>query len=79
MPAQKVFVDVTALHTKDNKTQPLSLVFNDKTYEIDRVKDVRRAAASKTGGAGIRYTVMIGGKESYIFEDDGLWFVEARQ
>ena len=28
---------------------------------------------------GIRYTVSILGKETYIFEDDGKWFVEAKE
>ena len=36
-------------------------------------------AEMKVGGTGIRYTVSISGKETYLFEDEGKWFVEAKQ
>ena len=36
-----------------------------------------RAAATKVGGTGIRYTVSICGKQTYLFdEENGKWFVE---
>jgi len=47
-----------------------------KQYEIDRVMDVRRAPSIKGGGMGMRYTCRILGKEVYLFEDEGRWFVE---
>ena len=34
-------------------------------YEIQKVTDVRRAASLKAGGAGIRYTCIVDGKELY--------------
>ena len=46
--------------------------------EIDRVLDVRRAASLKAGGMGIRYTVRINGKQSYLFYEEPRWFVEAK-
>ena len=57
-------------------------------YEIDRVTDIRQAAAMRAGGQGDRYTVMIDGKQSYLFfersasltgNNIGRWFVERRQ
>ena len=50
-----------------------------KSYVIDRLIQVKRCAAMKVGGTGIRYTVSISGKETYLFEDEGKWFVEAKQ
>ena len=47
-----------------------------KKYEIDRVADVRQAPSLRGGGLAIRYTVKIRGKEVYLFEDEGRWFVE---
>ena len=47
-------------------------------YEIDKLCDRRQAAASKVGGSGIRYTIQINGRETFLFEDDELWFVEAK-
>ena len=49
-----------------------------KEYSIDRVCSRQRAAATKVGGTGIRYTIMIGGRQTYLFEDEDQWFVEAK-
>ena len=60
---------------------------NGTNFEIDRVLDIRQAAAMKAGGQGDRYTVRIGGKQSYLFferstsltgNNIGRWFVERR-
>ena len=34
---------------------------------------------NKEGGCGIRYTVMIGGHESFLYNEDEKWFVEAKE
>ena len=73
----KTFVKVTAEHDIDGKTKPLALAWtNGKQYGIDRVTDVRQAPSLRGGGLGIRYTVKVRGKEVYLFEDEGIWFVE---
>jgi len=76
---KKTYVDVTVRHDKNGKATPLLLVFKDRTYGIDKVTDVRRAAATKVGGTGIRYSVVICGHPTYLFEDEGKWFVEAKE
>ena len=39
-----------------------------------------KAASLKAGGAGIRYTCIVDGKESHLFyEDNNMWFMEERQ
>ena len=71
----RVLMDVDEL----GKVQPLKSYWEDgRGYEVDRLVDVRRAASTKVGGRGIRYTCRIRGREIYLFEDDGRWFVEAR-
>ena len=48
-----------------------------RKFEIDRLIHRSRAAATKVGGTGIRYTVSICGKQTYFFdEENGKWFVE---
>ena len=60
--ARKVFVDVIVRENKDGRKRPMSLVFEDgKSYVIDRLIQVKRCAAMKVGGTGIRYTVSISG------------------
>ena len=73
----KTFVTVLAEHDPDGKTKPLALTWtNGKQYDIDKVTDVRQAPSLKGGGLGMRYTLRIRGKEVYLFEDEGRWFVE---
>ncbi len=76
---RKVYVDVTLKQDKYGTVAPLSVIWEDgRRYEIDRVLDVRRAASTKVGGTGVRYTVRILGKETYLFDDGERWFVEAK-
>lgn len=76
---RRVDVGVTLKVSPEGDIRPLDITFeNGKTYPIDRLKDRRRAAASKVGGTGIRYTVIIKRQETFLFEDEGKWFVEAK-
>jgi hypothetical protein len=45
-------------------------------YDVDKIIDVRQAASLKCGGHGLRYTCRLGGKEIYLFCDEGKWFIE---
>jgi len=73
----KIFVEVTARHNVDGSVRPLSLKWEDgRVFEIDRVSDVRRSASLKGGGLGIRYTCKIMGKQVFLFDDEGKWFLE---
>lgn len=79
MDRKKVYVEVVLKQDTDGNKRPLTIKWLDgKMYEIDRLKDVRRAASLKVGGCGMRYTVFIEGKETYLFEEDDRWFVEAK-
>ena len=75
----KVFVEVIAEHGIDGRTKPLAIRWEDgRVFEIERILDVRQAASLKAGGCGIRYTCRIRGKETYLFDEEGKWFVDAR-
>ena len=80
MESCKVYVDVNAMFTKDGRLLPKSFIWTDgHVYEIQRVTDVRRAASLKAGGAGMRYTCIVNGRESHLFyEDNNMWFMESR-
>lgn len=80
MGSNKVYVDVTAIFTKDGQLKPVSIKWLDgRNYEIQRITDVRRAASLKAGGVGTRYTCIIDGKEGHLFyEENNMWFVEGR-
>lgn len=79
MNYRKVYVDATVKYTRDGKMLPVELIFEDgQRYAVDRVKQACRAAATKVGGTGIRFTVMIGGRETFVYFDRNGWFVEAK-
>ena len=48
-------------------------------FQIDKVLYKCRATSKKVGGGGIRYTVLIRGKESFLFHEGDKWFVEAKE
>ncbi len=84
----KVYVPVDVEFRSDGTMLPRIITWEDGTkYEIDRVKDIRQAAAMRAGGQGDRYTIMIGGQQSYLYfersanqtgNNIGRWFVERR-
>ena len=84
----KVYVDVTAKFNSDGFLIPINLTWEDgQVFEIDRVTDIRQAAAMKAGGQGDRYTVLISGHQSYLFferstaiagNNIGRWFIERK-
>lgn len=78
MNSNKVYVDVMAEFSKEGILTPKSFRWIDGVvYEIQRVKDIRRAASLRAGGVGIRYTCIVNGRDSYLFyEDNNLWFME---
>ena len=76
----KVYVAVKADFAADGTMFPRIITWEDgEKYEIDRVIQKCRAASTKVGGTGIRYTVQICGKPTFLFdEENGKWFVEAK-
>ena len=78
-PIGKKYIEVAAYFDTEGKIVPVMFWWDDgKSYQIDRVLDIRRAASLKAGGTGMRYTCRILGKERYLYYDDftNRWFVE---
>ena len=84
----KVYVRVRADFSEEGIMLPREITWEDgKKFEIDRILDIRQAPALKAGGQGDRYTIMVQGKQSYLFFERstnltgnviGRWFVERR-
>ena len=75
--SNKVYVDVLAEFSKDGLLIPKEITWEDgRKYEITRVKDKRKAASTRAGGVGERYTCVVDGKEIFLFYEEticGLW------
>ena len=84
----KVYVPVTVDFRADGVMLPRTIIWEDgHEYEIDKVTDIRQAAAMRAGGQGDRYTIQVEGRQSYLFFERstnltgsyiGRWFVERR-
>ena len=75
---RKVYVDVYAVMLRNGTVMPRRFQWEDGAiYQIDRILHITPASATKFGGRGNSYTVMIEGQEKYIFREDDKWFMEA--
>jgi len=83
----KVYVPVKASFDANGQMLPMEIIWEDgRRFQIDKILDIRQAAAAKAGSGGDRYSVRIGGKESYLFFERstmpgniiGRWFVEKK-
>ncbi len=76
---RKAYVSVNVDIDEEGDVQPCYIRWdNGLIYQIDQILYKCRAASKKVGGGGIRYTVLIRGKESYLFQEGSKWFVEAK-
>jgi hypothetical protein len=76
---RKRYVQVIASHNDDGQIMPLAIKWeNGRTFEIDYVKEARRATSLKVGGTGMRYLVTVCGTDTYLFYENPRWFVEEK-
>ena len=79
----KVYVTVMASVDELGNIEPVSFVWEDgKSYEIDRITEKRPAASLKAGGAGMRYSVKVQSRDTYMFLEENhgqyRWFMEKK-
>ena len=76
----KRYVMVCSRTDELGRVLPQRIIWGDGvSYEIDRILDVERRASRKAGGTGMRYHVLIGSRETYLYYENPRWFVEAKQ
>lgn len=77
---RKAYVSVNLDVDKEGALHPRLIRWdNGRVFNIDQILYKCRAASKKVGGGGIRYTIIIRGRESYLFQEGDKWFVEARE
>lgn len=75
---RKAYVTVNLDVNEKGIIRPRSIRWaNGRIYRIDQILYKCRASSTKVNGGGIRYTVLIHGKESFLFHEGDKWFVEA--
>lgn len=83
---EKVYVKVTSDFDATGYMMPKTITWSDgRTFPIEAVKDFRPASTMEKGHSGDCYTVVIRGKEKYLFFEKsgerftarvGRWFIE---
>lgn len=77
---RKAYVSVNLDVDKEGEFYPRLIRWdNGLVFQIEQILYKCRASSKKVGGGGIRYTVMIKGKETFLFREGEKWFVEARE
>ncbi len=77
---RKAYVSVNVDIDEEGGLHPRLIRWKDGlVFQIDQVLFKCRAASKKVGGGGIRYTVIIRGRESFLFHEGDKWFVEAKE
>ncbi|MBQ2664663.1 MAG: hypothetical protein IJT36_03360 [Alphaproteobacteria bacterium] len=84
----KVYVDVMVTFDSDGNMKPMLITWEDgRKFIVDKIIDVRPAASLKAGGQGDRYSIIVLGRQSYLFFERsaaisgcrlGRWFVERK-
>ncbi|MGI6160927.1 MAG: hypothetical protein ACOYJD_02755 [Christensenellales bacterium] len=73
----KVFVGMHAVFSPEGSISPRKMIWPDgRTFDIDRIEDIRPAASLKAGGCGMRYICSVRGRRLALFLDNNRWFAE---
>lgn len=80
MSCRKQYVAVNVDIDEEGTVYPRSIRWgNGQIFPIEKILYKCRALSNRVGGGGIRYTVRIWGKETYLFQESNKWFVEAKE
>ena len=77
---RKQYVEVVATHCIDGSVRPQKIIL--AAGPVFEIQDSREAAGGKnraTGELARRFVGKIKGKETYLYEASGRWFVEMKQ
>ena len=74
---KKERISVVAVFDEKGMIRPYRFKMEDDTVcKIDEILKVRRAASTKVGGVGLRYTCRIGNIIANLFLEETTWFLE---
>ena len=80
LQCRKAYVRVNLDVDEEGTIIPILIRWKDgRVFQIEQLKYKCRASSNKVGGGGIRYTVMIRGKESCLFKVGKNLFLEAKE
>jgi hypothetical protein len=76
---RKEYVRVEAWFSEDGTVHPTCIIWkNGARYQVESVADVRPGVSVLAQGAGMRYTVCIAGRVTFLYQAGTRWFVERK-
>lgn len=76
----RAYVRVEAWFGEDGTVHPTCIIWKDGVrYPVESVLDIRPGVSLPADGAGMRYTVSIGGRVTFVYQAGTQWFVEAKK
>lgn len=72
---EKRYVPVVVRVDENGKKEPQIIEFEGLKYRIEKNIGSCRAACQSVGGVGIRYTCVVLGRVTELWEEKGQWFV----
>jgi len=76
---KKTFVGVVVEFSKEGNKKPLIIKWkNGECYEITKIISVKMRPSYKAGGIGERYEIIVNKQITYLFYEEGKWFVEEK-
>lgn len=82
MNYQKIYVAVSADFLSCGGMRPKTILWKDgRAFKIDKIKFIERAPCKSGGVLPIRFTVIIGGNQKYLYfdRDNERFFVEREE
>lgn len=74
---RRIYVTVNCDHTADGKSIPRTIKWDEtRAYTI---RKVLHACISPAQFEGIRYTILIGSAEKYLYKVGDKWYVELQE
>lgn len=77
---RKQYVKVIATHNTDGSVEPKIIILEDRSsaFIVGEVKGMTQVRPENTSKLYNRYTIAIKGKETYLYEECGKWFVQMK-
>jgi hypothetical protein len=72
---EKQYVPVVVRIDECGKKDPKIIEFENRKYKIEKILDRGPAACYSVGGVGIKYTCVVLGKITELWEEKDQWFV----
>lgn len=72
----KKYIDVIVQMDKNGIITPLSIIFDDIQYPIDRILEIKKSH-SRVGGSGILFKCRIQHQERHLYLERNRWFIES--